>query len=230
MCALVVPTFPGSLTRSIEDMMPLDDFLAYCMILFIATITPGPNMLLATNHGVNYGLSRTVYSGLGNLAGNLLLALVSILGLGAVLMASGVVFNAIKWIGVLYLMFVGVRMVFGPVSRDISKDESPQDSFGKRGYELFADGFVIAIGNPKGILFFSALFPQFIRTSHATVGSFLIIFIALGIIGFGCYMLYAVFGARLNVLLKMHAYRRMFNRITGSVLIGTGLAIAFSKR
>jgi len=100
----------------------------------------------------------------------------------------------------------------------------------KKGYRLFLDGFIIGIGNPKGILFFTALFPQFINVRHATMSVFMIVFITLGIVAVGCYMLYAIFGVRLNRLFKLYSFRKMFNRITGSILIGTGLAIAFSKK
>jgi homoserine/homoserine lactone efflux protein len=209
--------------------MTLDHFLAYFLILFIATITPGPNMLLAINHGVNHGLARTIYSCLGNLIGNLLMALISILGLGAILITSGLVFNAVKWIGIIYLVFMGLKLIFDPILTDTSNDNDDKPGINKKEYSLFLDGFIIAIGNPKGILFFTALFPQFINVQHATTGVFMIVFATLGIVAFGCYMLYAIFGARLSRLLKLYSFRKMFNRITGSILIGTGLAIAISK-
>jgi homoserine/homoserine lactone efflux protein len=211
--------------------MTFSYFLTYFFILFVATITPGPSMLLAMNHGVNHGLGRAVYSGLGNLVGNLLMALVSLLGLGAVLVASGVVFNAIKWAGIAYLMFLGLKLVLTPVKGDAagSKDGPKQDA-GQRKARLFMDGFVIALANPKGILFFTALFPQFINTSEASVGAFLVIFIALGIVAFGCYMLYAFCGERLRVLFRRASFRKGFNRVTGSVFIGSGVALAFSKK
>jgi len=207
--------------------MTFDYFIAYFLILFIVTITPGPNMLLAINHGVNHGILRTIYSGLGNLIGNLSMALVSILGLGAVLLASGIVFNIIKWIGIIYLIFIGLKLIFEPVKADISNDKPASN---KSKYRLFLDGFIIAIGNPKGILFFTALFPQFINAKHASITGFMIIFSTLGIVAFGCYMLYAIFGARLNRFFLMQSFRKAFNRITGSILIGTGLAIVFSKK
>jgi homoserine/homoserine lactone efflux protein len=210
--------------------MTFEYFVAYFVILFIATVTPGPNMLLAINHGVNHGIERTIYSGLGNLFGNLLMALVSIAGLGAILIASGIVFNSIKWIGTIYLVFIGLKLIFEPVKTEISNDNDDNPTINKRRHILFLDGFIIAISNPKGILFFTALFPQFINVKSATVSGFMIIFITLGIVAFGCYMSYALFVVRLNRLFKLHPFRKLFNRITGSILIGTGLAIAFSKK
>jgi threonine/homoserine/homoserine lactone efflux protein len=196
--------------------------------VLIATITPGPSMLLAINHGVNHGISKSLYSGSGNLIGNLLMALVSLLGLGAILIASSLIFNVIKWIGIVYLVFIGIKLILAPITSE--SNDIKKTGVQKSGYRLFLDGFIIAIGNPKGILFFTALFPQFINMNNATLTSFTIIFITLGVIAFGCYMLYALFGVKLSRLLQLRSVRKLFNRITGSVFIGTGVALAFSKK
>lgn len=210
--------------------MTLDYFVAYFTILFITTVTPGPNSLLAINHGINHGIRQSIFSGLGNLAGNMLLALVSILGLGAILIASGIIFPVIKWIGIIYLLFVGFKLIFEPINTETCSNNLDKASKTKRKNSLFLDGLIIAIGNPKGILFFTALFPQFIDVKHATSEGFLIIFSTLGIVAFGCYMLYAVFGVRLNKLFLRKSFRKGFNRITGAIFIVTGLTIAFSKK
>jgi homoserine/homoserine lactone efflux protein len=209
--------------------MTFDYFLTYLLILFIATITPGPNMLLAINHGLNHGLFRTMYSCSGNLLGNLLMALASIVGLGAVLIASGFIFTIIQWIGIIYLMFLGFKLIFEPVKME-RLDQNYGDGQSKSGGKLFIDGFLIAIGNPKGILFFTALFPQYINIGHATIREFIIIFTTLGIVAFGCYMFYALFGVKLNRLFGRYSFKKIFNRITGSIFIGTGLSIALSKK
>lgn len=210
--------------------MTFSSFSAYFLILFISTITPGPSMLLAVNHGVNHGISKSVYSGLGNLLGNLLMAIVSILGLGAILLASGLVFNIIKWAGILYLVFLGMKLIFEPLRTKQYMSIDCRFSDCKNKYQLFVNGFLIAIGNPKGILFFTALFPQFINNNSATTTGIVIIFATLGVVAFGCYMLYALFGVRLYKLFQSYSFRKLFNRMTGSIFIGTGIAIAFSKK
>jgi homoserine/homoserine lactone efflux protein len=209
--------------------MTIEQYSAYLMILLIATITPGPSMLLAINHGVNYGIGRTINTALGNLFGNLLMALISIAGLGAILVASGFLFNIIKWGGIIYLIFIGLKMIIEPVRIDKTDSNSISENNKKR-YRLFIDGFIIAVGNPKGILFFTALFPQFINISNASISGFLIIFITMGVVAFGCFMVYALFGLRLTKLFKLQIFRKAFNRSVGTLLVGTGLAIAFSKK
>ncbi len=210
--------------------MPFNSFITYLLILFIATISPGPSMLLALNHGVNHGIGRSFYSCIGNVTGNLLMALASITGLGIVLATSGMVFNCIKWLGILYLVVLGLKMIFGSVGGDTIDTYNSNRQNSKKGCRLFLDGFIIAIGNPKGILFFTALFPQFIDVKNSSTGGFLIIFITLAIVAFGCYMLYAIFGVKLNRLFRLQSFRKTFNRVTGSVLIGAGVMMAFSKK
>ena len=210
--------------------MTFESFTAYFFVLFIATIIPGPNSLLAINHGANHGIGKTIYSGLGNLTGNLLMALVSILGLGAILLASSIVFLIIKWIGIVYLICVGIKLIIEPITPVKSNNIKDKSTITKGRDKLFIDGFFIAVGNPKGILFFTALFPQFINIDSSTIGGFLIVFITLGVVAFGCYMLYAIFGVRLNRLFQRQSIRKGFNRITGSIFIGTGLILAFSEK
>ena len=210
--------------------MSINGFVAYFSILFLATIVPGPNMLLALNHGANHGLSKTIYSGLGNLTGNLLMALLSILGLGVLLLTSEIIFNVIKWIGIIYLIYIGLRLILEPVNTEKPANIEIKSTNVKTHSRLFIDGFIIAAGNPKGILFFTALFPQFINVNDTSINEFLIVFITLGIVAFGCYMLYAIFGVRINRLFHLKSFRKIYNRITGSIFIGIGLIIAFSKK
>ena len=210
--------------------MSVNGFIAYVSILFFATIIPGPSMLLALNHGANHGLGRTIYSGLGNVTGNLLMALLSILGLGVVLLTSGIVFNIIKWMGIIYLIFIGLKLIIEPVKKEKPANVEVKSTNGKTRVRLFIDGFIIAVGNPKGILFFTALFPQFIHEKNTSINGFLIIFITLGIMAFGCYMLYAIFGVRINRLFQLTAFKKVYNRIIGSLFIGIGLSLAFSKK
>ena len=210
--------------------MTISYFLAYFSILFLATIIPGPSMLLALNHGANHGIIKTIYSGFGNLIGNLLMALISILGLGIILITSGVVFNIIKWVGVLYLVYIGLKMIFEPIEPDEKNIFDIKQKFSKRNSRLFFDGFFIAVGNPKGIIFFTALFPQFININNTSASEFMIVFITLGIVAFGCYMIYGVLGLKINKLFQLVSFRKIFNRVTGSLMIGIGLTIAFSKK
>ena len=150
------------------------------------------------------------------------------IGAGGNILASGVD-SHIKWV-MAYLVYIGIRLILEPVPEEQAEETDHKPIVRKGKDRLFLDGFVIAVGNPKGILFFTALFPQFIDISSATVGTFMIVFATLGIVAFGCYMLYAVCGVKLNRLFRLQSFRKKFNKITGSIFIGTGLILAFSKK
>ncbi|HEX2956031.1 MAG TPA: LysE family translocator, partial [Chitinispirillaceae bacterium] len=147
---------------------------------------------------------------------------------GAVLIASGAVFNVIKWLGIIYLTFVGIMLLLDPVKTGSVCNNNQTITRSSR--RLFIDGLLVAIGNPKGILFFTALFPQFINVEHATTIDFTILMITLGAVASGCFMAYAMCGVKLNALFQLYSFRKWFNRVTGCVFIGTGLTVALSKK
>lgn len=209
--------------------MSFQYFIIYFTIVLVATITPGPSMLLAINHGASQGFNKTVYSGLGNLTANLLMAVVSIAGLSTLLIASGIIFNIIKWSGIIYLIYIGIKTFSQKIEKNIEETVENEKSF-KSSQRLFIDGFVVGAGNPKGILFFTALFPQFINLNEASVFEFSIIFITLGFIAFGCFMLYAVIGTKIQLLFQIKSFKKIYNRTIGSLFIGMGVYLAFSKK
>ena len=136
--------------------------LVYSATVFVASITPGPSMLLALNHGVKYGARRTVASALGNVAATAVQASLSMAGLGAILLRSEAAFSAIKYLGAGYLILMGIRMLFSSTSG--LKMEVGKSLVEKSRGGLFTEAFVVTMGNPKAVLFFTALFPQFVNT------------------------------------------------------------------
>ena len=92
--------------------MNLKFILLYSFTVFIASIIPGPSMLLALNHGIKYGLKYTIFTALGNVTATFIQAVLSILGLSILLIQSEIIFYIIKYTGVAYLIFIGIKMFF----------------------------------------------------------------------------------------------------------------------
>ncbi len=88
--------------------MSLEFWLLYAVTVFLASISPGPSMLLALTHGMKYGTRRTIATAAGNVIASLLQAAVSIAGLGAILTLSEGVFSVIRWLGAGYLIYLGI--------------------------------------------------------------------------------------------------------------------------
>jgi homoserine/homoserine lactone efflux protein len=207
--------------------MSIKFILLYSFTVFIASIIPGPSMLLALNHGIKYGLKHTIFTAFGNVTATLIQAVLSILGLSVVLLQSEIIYYIIKYIGVAYLIFIGIKMfLFQDINIYIDKNNSKKKY---KFHTLFFEAFVLTFGNPKAIIFFTALFPQFINIKNNTVFQYFIILILLLIIAFISMMIYGFLGEKLTNLLSNLKIKKIFNRIIGGTFVGLGISLAVSK-
>lgn len=140
--------------------MHLANMIAFIAVAGIAIATPGPTVLLAFSNGSRFGVRRALPGMFGAMASDLVLVGAVSLGLGALLAASEFWFAVLKWVGVAYLTFLGLMMLRSTGSLSLPKDglAMPQ----KSAASLFAKSFLVAVTNPKGYLFVSAVLPQFI--------------------------------------------------------------------
>jgi threonine/homoserine/homoserine lactone efflux protein len=134
-------------------------------LLFVATefvlcLTPGPAVLFVVSQALQYGTRRSLFANLGILSANAFYFLLSAVGLGAVLLASHDLFAMIRYVGAAYLIYLGLATIMGR-GLAISTDQGVQDTSGT-GWRLMGRGFMLQAANPKALLFFTALLPQFI--------------------------------------------------------------------
>ena len=135
-------------------------------------------------------------SALGNLVVTLLQATISIAGSGAVLVASESIFQMIKFAGAAYLVFLGIGLLRSPalaVARPGARSDGQKTCLKK----LFLQAVMVTAGNPKAIVFFSAVFPQFIDPQATYVNQFVLLMGIGAIIAFSCFMLYAIAGQKI---------------------------------
>ena len=141
--------------------MSIEFWFLYAVTVFLASISPGPSMLLALTHGMKYGARRTMATAAGNVVASLLQATVSIAGLGAILTMSEGVFSVIRWLGAGYLIYLGiVTWRSSPLMQAGEENGAPGPELTRR--SMFLQSFFVAVGNPKAIIFFTALFPQIV--------------------------------------------------------------------
>lgn len=200
----------------------------YTATVFLASIIPGPSMLLALSHGMKYGTGKTVVSALGNVTASLIQAMISIAGLGVVLMASETVFHVIRWAGAVYLVGIGVSLL---MSANRTDNANPERSSSEPVslVRMFSQAFFVASGNPKAIVFFSALFPQFINPQSSNGIQFVLLMLTLAVTAFFCFMLYAVCGETLMGLFSGRRVGSTVRRVTGCAFIGSGVGIAINR-
>lgn len=204
-------------------------FLVYSITIFVASIIPGPSMLLAFTHGMKYGAKRSVSSALGNVSVTLLQAAISIAGLGTILLASESIFNAIRWTGAAYLIYMGISIWRSPA---MALAEMPPDrsSSGASLRKMFLQAAFVTAGNPKAIVFFTAVFPQFIDPKAAYISQFGMLMGTGGLIAFGCFMLYAIGGQKIIALFSKAAIGKWVNKTIGTTFIGAGIGLATSNK
>lgn len=208
--------------------MTFEFWLLYVTTVFVASLVPGPSMLLALSHGTKFGTTRTIATALGNTTASCLQATVAIAGLGAILTVSGTLFMVIKWLGAAYLIYIGVKMWFtSDITSDAEGDNHHDAPIALS--KMYGQAFFVAIGNPKAIVFFTALFPQFINANTHQMQQYLILVITLSVIAFISFMIYALGGSQIGGLLKRPQIKKYFKRVVGSVFVGLGINLATSR-
>ncbi|TIC88821.1 LysE family translocator [Nocardioides sp. GY 10113] len=207
-----------------------DQYLAFLLVTGLLTLTPGPDMALVLRNGVRGGTSVAWWTGLGCCTGIAGYAAASALGLAAVLAASATAFTIVKLAGAAYLVYLGARALWharpGQSEPPLATDVAPVALLDRRA--AFRQGLLSNLLNPKIALIFLTLIPQFVSpgepplvTTAVLAGSFL----AMAVLWWRSFSL--AVGA-LGRLLARDGVRSGIERLTGVVLIGLGLRVAFS--
>jgi homoserine/homoserine lactone efflux protein len=188
---------------------------------------PGPAVLLVLSQGLARGTASSIRSNLGILAGNMMYFVLSGTSLGAVLLTSYELFSVIRWVGAAYLIWLGVTAFVGksPVF-SVAPSNSPPAHAGR----IFVNGFVLQASNPKALIFFTALLPQFIDPRGRVVSQVAILAVTSVVIEFFVLLAYGALAGRLTSLARRPRFATLANRIAGSMLIAAGVGMARLRR
>ncbi|GAB2850286.1 LysE family translocator [Microbacterium insulae] len=206
--------------------MDVNVLLAFALAAGVAIAIPGPTVLLALANGSRYGVRRATFGMLGAVASDIVLVIAVGVGLGALLLASETAFTIVKWVGVAYLAFLGLRML---ISRGALLHGDPAaDPRGARS-ALFAKSFLVAVTNPKGYLFVGALLPQFIDPGAAQLPQYLVIGTVFCALDFAIMLGYALLGSQAIRLLKQRG-AVWIERVCGGILLALAAWLATTRR
>jgi len=208
--------------------MNTDTLLIYIFVAFFYIISPGPAILLAIYNGAVNGSKVVMVSALGNILGLLCLSILSISGLSALLLASSTLFSLVKWIGAAYLIYLGIRQLRSSTTAKAGYD-STNTQLNRSLTSYFKEGFLVAATNPKPILFFSALFPQFLDTHLAIAPQFIIMTLIFMAFSFLSLSTYGYIAQRAKGLLANINNMKWFHRISGTLFIAMGASLFFFK-
>ena len=214
--------------------MDITTWLLFIAVGTAAVVSPGPAILLAISNSVRFGLSKVLLSSLGNITGLFILSTAAIFGLGAILKTSNHLFLIVKIIGAAYLIYLGIRQWrstanFFAEQININEPSNAGNHKSKSNLKIFSEGFLIAMTNPKAILFFTALFPPFIDTNKALPQQFLIMTFTFMAMSFICLMSYGFLASRVKGWFAVGNRTTWFNRVLSSVFIAIGAGVMTLK-
>ena len=205
--------------------MELSVWLTYLATTIVLSVTPGPGVFSSVASGLDHGFRRGIWNGVGMQVANLILAALVSFGLGAILLASETAFAVVKWLGVAYLVYLGVvtwRAEPQSFARQMDTMRTP--------WEIFLRGFLVSIINPKGIIFFAAILPQFIDTARAQLVQYAILTATTFTVDVFVMAGYTAAAARVVRVMRNAEGLRWINRGLGGLFVAAGVALAGWRR
>lgn len=196
--------------------MSIEVWVSFVLASMMLCFTPGPTVFLVMGQSLNHGKKSVIPVVTGVLSGDIIAMSISFAGLGALLATSSALFSVFKWIASGYLVYLGFkawRTV--PNLEDPSKTEN-------RGSKVFREALIVTALNPKGIVFFIAFFPLFINTSKDALPQMLIMGFSFLVVSVLSATFYSVFSSYLRSKIKSLKSQKIFNKVSGSMLIGAG--------
>lgn len=207
--------------------MSLETWCLYFAAVFLLSGTPGPNMLHVLSRSVRFGFRRSTAAMLGCGLAVIVALTASAAGLAAVLKASPILFDIIRYAGVAYLAWLGLKAWLDKGEDGGLRPDGTAS--GLSDMALFRGGFLVSITNPKLLLFAAAFLPQFINLSAPQFPQFVILIVTFGLIELFWYAMYGLGGQKLAVYLKRPALNKLFNRLTGTLFFGFGFMLLKAK-
>lgn len=183
-------------------------------------------MLFVVSHGLTSGGRAALAANAGILTANIIYFALSAMGLGAVLLASHTVFTALKYAGAAYLMYLGIQTIRGS---GLALPDADADRHVERPWRVWTRATALQASNPKSLIFFTALLPQFLDTSKPLALQFFILGITSVVIEFVILAAYGYLAAAAARLAREPRFRNATKRVSGSLLILAGAGVALNR-
>ena len=203
-------------------MLPLD-FILYLQIIIFLFITPGTPRIVIISYSMNYGVTKCVWSALGDVTANLIQATLVIFVIGSFFSENSTMLNMFKWIGIIYLLYLAYD-----IYKSRPKNISNKGEIKKSNLSFFRDGFLVAGTSPKAWMFFPFIFPQFIDFNSNLLVQFVILITTYIVLDFLSLIGYALLAQKL--IKWINANPKTINTISASVLVIIAFIIVLSQQ
>ena len=211
--------------------MDLSTWLAFFAAAWAISLSPGAGAVAAMSAGLNHGFARGYVMSLGLSVGIWTQILVVGVGLGALIATSSLAFAVVKWAGVAYLVWLGIRQWRAPVVPLASPDRAERgDDSAASPRALFVRGWIVNALNPKGTIFLLAVMPQFLDLGRPLLPQYLVITATLTFTDLVVMAGYTALAARVLRTLKAPSHIKAMNRAFGALFVAAGTLLAFFKR
>ena len=206
--------------------MSMEILIAYIFATTLILIIPGPTIILVISQAVTHGRKSVVPLVTGVVLGDFTAMTLSLVGLGAIMTASAALFILFKWVGAIYLLYLGIKLWMANPQGSPVQCERPE----ALPRSIFRSSFIVTALNPKSIAFFVAFLPQFIKPHGSVFGQILVLGGIFLFLACANATLYALFASRLREAITRTRVRKWINRCGGTALIGAGIFTAGMQR
>lgn len=207
--------------------MDLSTWLTFFAAAWAISLSPGAGAIAAMSAGLNHGLRHGWPIVIGLVAGIWTQIVVVGIGLGALIAASSLAFLVVKWAGVAYLVWLGIRQWRAPALPVVA---AAADAPSVSGRELFLRGWLVNAVNPKGTVFLLAVVPQFLDLAHSLVPQYAVIAGTLAFTDTVVMAGYMLLAARVLRLLRAPSHLKTMNRVFGGLFVLAGSLLATFKK
>lgn len=206
--------------------MELSVWITYFIATIILSLSPGPGVFSSISSGLHHGFRLGLWNGVGMQAANMILVGIVSLGLGAILLASEALFALVKWLGVAYLVYLGAVTWRAPAR---GFQDNPHDE-AQTARDVFLRGFFVNMTNPKGIIFFAAILPQFIDVARPQMPQYAALAGTTFAVDLVAMWGYTALAAKVLRVMRDPGHLRWVNRGLGGAFVAAGVALASFRR
>lgn len=205
--------------------MTWSTYSSYLVIVVLIVLAPGPDTMVALKNSLAGGARGGLLATFGIASGNVVQGTAAALGLGAIIVSSQPVFTTLRWCGVVYLCYLGFQALRGAWRGQYGALDDPS-ARPVSGFRRWQEGFLSNVTNPKVLVLYLSVLPQFLDPVHGTLGDALVLAYTVGVLGAVWLLLLVLFVHRVRAWLRRRTVRRAMDTVTGVALVGFGAALA----
>jgi RhtB (resistance to homoserine/threonine) family protein len=207
----------------------MENFYLFVLMCILLIILPGPDTAIATKNTISVGKSGGIKTALGTCCALLIHTSAAVLGLSAIIVKSAYLFSVFKYVGAVYLIYLGVKTLWSLKKKEVAASVETNTNSQVVNRSCFKQGFLTNILNPKVAVFFLTFLPQFVDAGSNTFIPFLIMGITYTVLTALWFVLYIYLINQIRAFMKKPKTQNMIEGITGTILIGFGIKLALEK-